>query len=1127
MPTNPISALNTDQRKMFDHQLRKMKAAGFFLPSKRKLSGNERHLIISYGGTGVAGLFGVKQLFEKVLPEEELRERVRFLAIDTDQNTRIQTETIKTPDGGTETIEVDSLNAAQFLHLKAAPAKAVAIHPHLDPRVGTWVNPKIIERIKADETYLDGNGASGIRQIGRLTLFPSDTVADIRRRILALLKELTNDNPFNLRISIITGIAGGTGSGTVVDMTYLIRSVVPENLKKRVRFHGYVMLPTTGDSDDQDKIDHGNTNGYAALKEINYFMCLGERNDTYSFTYGDGNTVTCSEPIFDACYLLDGVSSAMGFSNPRKQAVSVLSESLLDMITASMQKQGSTKVQSVDSFMSDNITFRHGMLTGKRTTEAMRDAEYIYCALGHNEFAIPFNEIKAYVGTKLMEAMYEKFLNCTRVTQRHAEDFVDAVLAQRPARPSEVKAAVETEINKDFTNPNRGPFFAINLLKRVAEEADSRKGKVVNIFGSGEQRIAILGSISKAASELNRESFNIYTALMNGLKDMMADQFDAVVKVKDGYTSYSFLPVSMGTAEDINPIVGYLNGLVNQEAIKEMCKALTEEMVANRDNWMAMVQEDDTGKHNAPAAMRKFWNEKLDGMVRDSLEDFLVRYFTDEAKLKGKDPIEVAAQAIYDQMLGVHSLAQPMVQLTDKGLTSDDLTGHTYLMVPASAKNLYSKLKEIVKINNRRETSVCESMADDRIVCYRHYSGIPAYKLAWIRIAETVYEKKLFTEVGEGLHMSETVGGRRWMNFPNLLPKSSWEMLSTAYHCPRERVLADQAEKLFEEARKLKLAVARDTTNNGSQPIYFVDTLPAQFRPDENLFKQLECTPDKEVADSIRKKIDEEAAACAGELYKKVKKWKNANNIVEDLRDAGVQFERTKLEFSLTVMSQESDEKRENWDETIAACLLRKLPGIMSDLDATELVIEHLKAMLDKSLSTKLLTTRFAQYLAAGMFTLNEEEAEWRFVDKYDESTVVAVLKYPVEERMAHYVLFKAFREDAEKIVAKMKSTFDAKVPDEEEGDPKTNRKLNRAFRDGAEEVLGEIRAWLKRDPLAGKEEAAEKRGYNPEGVYYFYEVLADELDEMSEEGYQAVVLPFEDTVKERPVKKRNGPVEY
>lgn len=1127
MATNPVSTLNTDQRKTFDHQLRKMKAAGFFLPSKRKLSGNERHLIISYGGTGVAGLFGVKQLFEKVLPEEELRERVRFLAIDTDQNTRIQTETIKTPDGGTETIEVDSLNAAQFLHLKAAPAKSVALHPNPDPSMMAWLNPLLIQKIKDDKggTYLDGNGASGIRQIGRLTLFPSETVSDIRRRILALLKELTNDNPFDLRISIITGIAGGTGSGTVVDMTYLIRSVVPENLKKRVRFHGYVMLPTTGDSDDQDKIDHGNTNGYAALKEINHFMTVAERHDSYSFDYGDGRTVTCSEPIFDACYLLDGVSSVMGFSKPRQQAVSVLSASLLDMITASLEV-GKT-VQSVDSFMSDKNTFRETMLSGKRTDEAMRDADYIYCALGHNEFAIPFNEIKAYVGTKLMEAMYEKFLNCTKVTQRHAEDFVDAVLEQRPAKPSEVKAAVESEINKDFTNPNRGPFFAINLLKRVAEEADIRKGKVVNIFGSGEQKIAILGSISKAASELNRESFNIYTALMNGLKDMMADQFDAVVKVKDGYTSYSFLPVSMGTAENINPIVGYLNGLVNQKAIQEMCKALTEEMVANRDNWMAMVQEDDTGKHNAPAAMRKFWNEKLDGMVRDSLEDFLVRYFTDEAKLKSKDPIQVAAQAIYDQMLGVHSLAQPMVELTDKGLTTDDLTGHTYLMVPASAKNLYRELEKIVKINNLPETHVCKSMADDRIVCYRHYSGIPAYKLAWVKTAEHVYEQKLFTAAGVGLHMSETVGGRQWKNIPNLLPKSSWEMLSTPYSCDRENDLAVQAEKLFEKARTLKLAVARETAFGGTLNIYYVDTLPSEFRPDENLYKQLENTPEGAVADAVRQQINEEAKACAGKLYKLVKNWRNSKNIVEDLRDAGVEFTSNRIYFSLTVMSKKAGEQRENWDETIAACLLRKMPSVVSDLDATELVIEHLKAMLDKSLSTKLLTTRFAQYLAAGMFTLNKEEAEWRFVDKYDESTVLAVLKYPVEERMAHYVLFKAFREDAEKIVAKMKSTFDAKVPDEEEGDPKTNRKLNRAFRDGAEEVLGEIRAWLKRDPLAGKEEAAEKRGYNPEGVYYFYEVLADELDEMSEEGYQAVVLPFEDTVKERPVKKRNGPVEY
>ena len=81
-------ALEQQQQQMYEKRIQQMMDDGFFLPSGRSLSGDTRHLIISFGGTGADGLFGVKKAFETVLPPQQLNERVRFLAIDTDEKTQ-------------------------------------------------------------------------------------------------------------------------------------------------------------------------------------------------------------------------------------------------------------------------------------------------------------------------------------------------------------------------------------------------------------------------------------------------------------------------------------------------------------------------------------------------------------------------------------------------------------------------------------------------------------------------------------------------------------------------------------------------------------------------------------------------------------------------------------------------------------------------------------------------------------------------------------------------------------------------------------------------------------------------------------------------------------------------------
>lgn len=108
--------MNLSTKLEFDRRIAKMKEDGFFLPSVREMSGDTRYLIVSFGGTGADALFGVKKSFEEQLVRNDVAQRVRFLAIDTDATTQFKTKNIINPDGSRNTIQIDALTNGAGVH---------------------------------------------------------------------------------------------------------------------------------------------------------------------------------------------------------------------------------------------------------------------------------------------------------------------------------------------------------------------------------------------------------------------------------------------------------------------------------------------------------------------------------------------------------------------------------------------------------------------------------------------------------------------------------------------------------------------------------------------------------------------------------------------------------------------------------------------------------------------------------------------------------------------------------------------------------------------------------------------------------------------------------------------------
>lgn len=1118
-------AFNTTQQSAFNRQINKMREDGFFLPAQRSLAGDTRYLIVSYGGTGAAALFGVKKQFENILPKAELESRVRFLAIDTDSATQKSTKKIQHPDGSFEVVELDALTGDQFIQLSGSPARLCL---EGDANVSEWINPQLRQQIIHDNSKLDGTGASGTRQIGRLTLYPSTNVAAVTAKIRKLAAELTNNNHHPLRVFILSGIAGGTGSGTVIDLTYLIRSTLEsmpgnldsaqKNVPTRSKYCGFILLPPTGDSIDPVYVERGNRNGYAALKEINYFMNIDARLGQYSLTYGNGQTVTSGKNIFDVCYLLDGTSDGVAFSNPRDKAISVLAESILDMVTASQTTAEGTQVQTVDSFMNDQSTTRNGMIASKSVANAMRDADYTYCALGHSEFAMPIHEIKAYVAKQMFDKIHQLFLNCNNVDEDDVTTFLKNVLRKGASTKAQTVRSMDEEITTWFTQlagGKGGPYFVVNLLRDLVEEVRRQRNKT-RLFRIGSASNETLDYIEQYALYVNNTTFDVYTAAMTSLKDMMGDQYGVVVKAGTNGNSYTFIPESMGSIGNVSYVIEYLNGLINRNTLNGLTNALLHEMISNKQQWTALISSDDPTA--GPNAMRRFWNSQLDKIIRATIEDFLIKFYSGNSEayysIENHNQtypfLEQAANAIYNQMLGVGGAAQPMAGFTGKGLQPNDFNGHTYLLVPECAPNLYNELCRIAAgAPAGLEVKVCTSLASDRISCYKQYTSIPAFKLAWVCDAEEDYEKGIKTIAGVGVHMSETAGGNQWKTFPNLLPMSTWPTLpKTRYDNPRERALAERAAHLFDRANELKLTTVMQNVAGVQNLDYSVRVLPLEFRPDDALFRDLDrCVEGTEVKKQKLAAIDDNAEKCATALFAKIQDWgtATAGTTVPDALDKnGIRFCKRDLAFSDSVLTVgPTDTKPDDWDAYMAKCMLRKLPNVMNEVSGTVMVMDKLMVKVNKAVQAKSLITLFAQYLITDMFRYNADTQMWQYLDENGFPEDLTFIANDMQKLGEYYYMFDAFRNNPDPIIAKLTPKMLTLVPVPGGTDM---AKKAQSFILGAKAFRQKLEDWNRQPPIDPYLAVMQSVGYNVKAIKNFHRALFAEFNTMALMGYIPVI---------------------
>lgn len=248
------------------------------------------HLFIGLGGQGGKSIAELRKVFDQRDKDAKSLDRAGhrwdFLYIDSSR------DVTNNRQNWTHFGKNLRLDDSSFLYLKDdgqdLQVNALALKPDVSPWIG---DTQLLER------FLEGaqgiQGANQRRRLGRL-LFASN--ADKIQHAVCDQKigELTT-NGNQCAIHIFASLAGGTGSGSIVDLVTMLRTRYP-NAAVDDGFPIFLYLYVTDEDFQEAQVGYFHQNQYSALRDLNALAC-GKLKPTLLGSSHAGETYNGAEPF--------------------------------------------------------------------------------------------------------------------------------------------------------------------------------------------------------------------------------------------------------------------------------------------------------------------------------------------------------------------------------------------------------------------------------------------------------------------------------------------------------------------------------------------------------------------------------------------------------------------------------------------------------------------------------------------------------------------------------------------------------------------------------------------------------------------------------------------------------------
>ena len=833
MPINTEQYQNSnlsyqDRKARVEANLKRLDYAegnGLLSKAKKELLPGELYLFISSGGTGQKALRSIKETINKTI-DPNYHAQVRYLVVDCAENELLKL----VEDGVFEQSEI-MLIPYQGAHDTISPQ-------HIAPDKKDWVDPNLYSAtgggIPGMHPGFESDGAGAWRQPGRVRLACHGGV-DIISRIRQTINSTPHPDGTKLKVFFLCSVAGGTGSGTIVDLVYMTRHVLETNfagLYNNTCIFGYIFSPSAREGGINER-RHPGANHYAAMKEIAYLMRLGDRGEKIKMNYGITN-VTFNRNIFDTCMIVDCDTPAFGgFNNPAKTARNVVVQSILGSMTA-RDVVGGEQVSLVDSIYSNRSIEMNTAIASLPLDRYPRYAGYSFNAAGFASVKVPVELLTSVVVHNIFKKLWDAW-NKDPGKNAHIRFLNDCGIeeARKIANiqsKNELLDKVEQK-SREFIR-RHGIMAMINVAREAARLLEneyipyaSDRAKSVFFKESWTKTTLLLTAVKDHLLGLNNTVWETSRIVLETFQGLLKKESGILTDVRTFENNFNktlyFCPInltqSIETQRQANALMKFITGIYEGQEDRIIEDFIDEILLTDNLAKLAGVTSTDAGisARLDPAGMiRDFIEKQFRTIIDENIEVFLVKFFSGDpqAETTQPDPNDPAKRIATDALKG--AAREIYNTLTTKGAamanTLDNIenkvSGRRFIAVPARCPYLLEEIKRCAEADGS-DIRVYQSDLEDEILMMTMLEGLPAFAFHSVMQSEPVYEAHW--NDFPGIHIEQCGSGiHNWVNLPNLVFRGDQ---------PREQRNLEAAKADYDTA--VALGMVMDSTNYPYQHI--------------------------------------------------------------------------------------------------------------------------------------------------------------------------------------------------------------------------------------------------------------------------------------------------------------------
>ena len=780
---------DADRKARVEANLKRLDYAegnGLLSRAKKELLPGELYLFISSGGTGQKALRSIKETINKTI-DPKYHAQVRYLVVDCAENELRklvndkvfeQSEVMTVPyEGAHETINPSSITSDR----------------------DAWVDRNLYSATggdaPGDKEGFKGDGAGAWRQPGRVRLTSPGGI-NVINKIRSVIDRTQHPAGTKLKVFFLCSVAGGTGSGTIVDLVYMTRHVLETifaGLYNNTRIFGYIFSPSACEG-EINMDHHPGANHYAAMKEIAYLMRLRDRGEKIKMNYGITN-VTFNRNIFDTCMIVDGNTPAFGgFRKPAETARNVVVQSILGSMTA-RDVVGDEQVSLIDSVYSNSWTDVTTAIASLPLDKYPLYAGYSFNATGFASVKVPVELLTSVVVHNIFKKLWDAW---NEDPGRNAEiRFLKAcgieaeTIISKKQPKNDLLEKVEQK-SKDFIR-RHGIMAMINVAGDAAKLLENEyipyaaeKARGLFYKESWAHTMNLLTAVKDHLIGLNNTVWETSKIVLYTFKDILERENGILTDVRTFENNFNrslyFCPInltqSIKTLKESNALMKFITGIYEgQEA--DITKAFIDEILfTDKLAKLAGVTSKDAGIRAEfdPAGMiRDFIKKKFETIINENIEVFLVKFFSGDpqAETTKSDPNEPAKRIASDAL---KSAAKEIYNtLTTRGAAmantldgiENRVSGRRFITVPKRCTYLFDEIEKCAN-NDSAKVKVYKSESDDELLMITMLQGLPALSFQSTVEYEPIYESHW--NDFPGIHIEQCGSGiHNWVNLPNLV----------------------------------------------------------------------------------------------------------------------------------------------------------------------------------------------------------------------------------------------------------------------------------------------------------------------------------------------------------------------